>query len=526
MPAYSSDVNMVRITNKKFLKIAKECKPRLYRTIVYPQNIVEISKDEEKIPLVREIDTVEHMPDYHLKKGERLIIDFGHHQVGYVTLKLSSFGSPQDAPAYIRLKFGEIAAEMIEQSSDYKGWISKGWIQEEYVHIDVLPALLELPRRYAFRYLAIEVIDTSMKWQLVVNDVKCQSVSSVQMENIVPLNFNDKLICQIDEVSLRTLKNCMQDVFEDGPKRDRRLWLGDLRLQALTNYETFKNYTLVKRCLYLFASQTKDNGQVGACIFTEPSVIVDDTFLRDYSMMFGVVLLEYYLASGDRNTLEELSKCAYLQMEIAKAEFDSRNCLIVGEGFWGFIDWTEGLDKQAAMQGVYIYCAKYAKRIAEILGDQETAEKWKHEVDEKIEASIRYMRDEYTGLFVSGPQKQINYASQVWMILAGVVTAEEGAELLDKIKDLKTDKVMVSPYMNHYYVEAMIVCGKKQEALDYLKYYWGGMIANGADTFWELYNPLNPAETPYGACIANSYCHAWSCTPTYFLRKYYNKDAR
>ena len=27
----------------------------------------------------------------------------------------------------------------------------------------------------------------------------------------------------------------MQDVFEDGPKRDRRLWLGDLRLEALAN---------------------------------------------------------------------------------------------------------------------------------------------------------------------------------------------------------------------------------------------------------------------------------------------------
>lgn len=29
--------------------------------------------------------------------------------------------------------------------------------------------------------------------------------------------------------------DCMQSVFEDGPKRDRRLWLGDLRLQALAS---------------------------------------------------------------------------------------------------------------------------------------------------------------------------------------------------------------------------------------------------------------------------------------------------
>jgi hypothetical protein len=36
---------------------------------------------------------------------------------------------------------------------------------------------------------------------------------------------------------------------EDGPKRDRRLWLGDLRLEALANYETYRNFDLVKRSL-------------------------------------------------------------------------------------------------------------------------------------------------------------------------------------------------------------------------------------------------------------------------------------
>lgn len=34
-----------------------------------------------------------------------------------------------------------------------------------------------------------------------------------------------------------------------------------------------------------------------------------------------------------------------------------------GEGFWGFIDWTDGLNKQTAMQGVYIYCAKKVQRL-------------------------------------------------------------------------------------------------------------------------------------------------------------------
>ena len=41
--------------------------------------------------------------------------------------------------------------------------------------------------------------------------------------------------------------------------------------------------------------------------------------------------------------------------------------------------------------------------------------------------------DEKIGLFVSGDEKQINYASQVWMILAEVVSGEEGAEILQNL---------------------------------------------------------------------------------------------
>ncbi len=72
------------------------------------------------------------------------------------------------------------------------------------------------------------------------------------MESVKPVDFGDPLLNQIDLVSRKTLKECMQDVFEDGPKRDRRMWLGDLRLQARANYYTFKNYDLANAvCIFL-----------------------------------------------------------------------------------------------------------------------------------------------------------------------------------------------------------------------------------------------------------------------------------
>ncbi len=521
MSKVSIDLNMVRVTNQAFVKKAEESCPKLYETLVKPLGLVDIVKTEEAYPKVLPKDSIDHLSDYHLAKGDKICLDFGDHQVGYVTLKLNSVGSPQDAPAFLRLKFGEIAKEMTENSADYDGWISRGWIQEEFIHVDVLPTTLKLPRRYAFRYMEIEAIDTSLKWQLVVEDVICISVSAVNMDQVAPVDSEDPMIRNLDRVSLRTLMNCMQTVFEDGPKRDRRLWLGDLRLQALTNYATFKNYDLVKRCLYLFAGQTREDGLVSACLFTEPKFIVDDTFLLDYSMFFGATLLDYYKASGDINTLRDLSKCAYRQMEIAKENFDEKDLIMNQEGFWAFIDWKDGLDKQAAMQGIYIFCAKKVQEIAQILGDDKKAAELLLEAKAKTVAAKTYLLDSESGLFTSGKDRQISYASQVWLILAGAVTYEEGARILDQLKTILPEKGMVSPYMNHHYVEALLLCGKKEEAMDYLKYYWGGMIHNGADTFWELYNPEDPAESPYGSSIVNSYCHAWSCTPAYLLREYF-----
>jgi hypothetical protein len=70
----------------------------------------------------------------------------------------------------------------------------------------------------------------------------------------------------------------------------------------------------------------------------------------------------------------------------------------------------------------------------------------------------------------------------------------------------------------HHVVEAMIKCQLKEEALDLIRSYWGGMVAAGADTFWEIYDPSDPGLSPYGSVLVNSYCHAWSCTPAYLLR--------
>ncbi len=174
----------------------------------------------------------------------------------------------------------------------------------------------------------------------------------------------------------------------------------------------------------------------------------------------------------------------------------------------------------AGAQGVYLYCLKAAGNIAAALDDRERAAWIEADYTKKKQAALVFLLDQDLGLFVSGEKQQLSWASQIWMVLGGAA----GGDVLDRIAARDDAVGMVTPYLYHHYVQALIDVGQKDKALDVLRSYWGGMVKRGADTFWELYNPANPDESPYGGTIVNSYCHAWSCAPAYFLRKYFAKS--
>ena len=82
----------------------------------------------------------------------------------------------------------------------------------------------------------------------------------------------------------------------------------------------------------------------------------------------------------------------------------------------------------------------------------------------------------------------------------------------------------VTPFIYHYTLEALFKHNLISHAVQILKKYWGGMIKEGATTFWEVYKSDDYKFSPYDNYLLNSYCHSWSCTPAYFFRKYKSGD--
>ena len=239
----------ISISETYVIKLLKEP----IETRVEVRQTVEIEQVDGKV----EIKPANDYRSLNLKKGDKVCLDFGNHQVGYINMKLGYKGSHPDAPVLLKLHFAANPIELFEDPEEYHGWVCSSWIEYEQIHVDVVPSELKLPRRYAFRYLQIEVIDISSKFDLCIEDVICTAVSGADDNNMISFDTNDAQDKRLDEIACRTLHDCMQVVFEDGPKRDRRLWIGDLRIQALANYMTYQNNDMV---LYISVGRTYSGG--------------------------------------------------------------------------------------------------------------------------------------------------------------------------------------------------------------------------------------------------------------------------
>ncbi|KAH8587957.1 bacterial alpha-L-rhamnosidase domain-containing protein [Bisporella sp. PMI_857] len=506
--------------NEHFAFKAGSLIPTLQKWIKHPVSAIKFEPDHSSFFKCSsaQVHTIEELSSISYGKGDQFILEFGTHQVGYLSFYLGVDGVNVDAPARLRLTFGEIPYDVNEELHPCNTWISTSWLPDEVINVDWLPTKVEMPRRYSFRYVKIEIIDTSPKYKIRFQDVKVTAVSSVSpaIADAVPsLGINDEELQNIDRVSQLTLRNCMHTVFEDGPRRDRRLWLGDLRLQALTNYCTFKHYDLVKRCLYMFAALPREDGSLPACVFEKPKLAPASDYIIDYDALFGPTVYDYVVASKDLETGVELWPTILGSMRAALAHINPEGRFVsAASSAWKFLDWSEGLDTDAGMHGLVLFCCKQINNLAALLSKPPPF----GDTVARMSVAVMQFYDESQKVFVSGPDKQISWSSQAWLALSDSINPEIS---LQAIKNAMSDPKAVkplTPYAYHHVAEALARSGGELESLKLIRSYWGGMVRAGADTFWECFDEGDGRKSPYGDCHNNSYCHAWSCTPSYLLR--------
>ncbi|BBD46134.1 MAG: glycoside hydrolase [Proteiniphilum sp.] len=510
---------------QEWLQKAEDNKPQLVITEKKPVRVINIVRDENSFQHWKIVphSAIDSFYSTTFKKNQSTILDFKEHITGYFTFSIRPTNITPDAPLRLKFTFGEVPSELAVSFEPYTGSLSRAWLQDETVTVTALPQTITIPRRLSFRYVKIELI-ASPSYDFYVSDIKCNagtSVTSVPQE-LAP--STEEIIKKIDQTGLATLKECMQTVYEDGPKRDQRLWIGDLYLQAMTNNYSFGQHDLTKRCLYLLAGLSHRNGYLHPCIYETPEPRGDERlFLLEYALLFNATLKDYLLATNDKQTALDLWPVAKKQLDIIYQYVDKDGLMDFARAnreWWIFIDWREGLHKEVPLQGVSIFALQETYKLAQLIGKEDEVKNVPPLIKKMKSTARKKFYDKKTGFFAGTINHQVSYASQLWMILSGVATTKEAQTALLNLSHARDVSYPGTPYLYHYYIQSLINSGLHSLAKQELKKYWGGMLEKGADTFWEAYDPNDDFLSPYNFFPVNSYCHAWSCTPVYFIRKY------
>ena len=517
---------------QSWLQKAEACKPIIHKTIHHPLQEVEIVKDAHAFQGYKAVKTgdINDLYSKSFKQKKEVIVDFGEHLVGNVSFKIKDIGSMQDAVLRFKVTFGEVPSDLALPIEPYTGSLSRGWLQDFTCDVSY-DGCFQFNRRITARYMKIEAVGTSIYSDFCFDNITFEATTSAGESKAHLTASTPQIFKDIAHVSENTLRDCMQGVFEDGPKRDQRLWMGDLYLQALANTASFQQYNVTKRCLYLLAGLSNpENGLLYSNMVEYPKPHAQKTFFVDYALSYVLTLDDYLKATGDVATAKDLWPVVKNQINAVLSQAIDKNHLYANTAYQYpgmlasivFFDWAPvTLDNHAAIQGLLIYTMEYVQDIAKRIGTSQDVKDYPSIIKQLRQAGKKAYWDASRKMVVSGAEKQNSYTGTSWAILGGIINGKEAQNAIKTVMSNTNAIKPGTPYANHFLVQAMLNCGLKQEAKKYVEQYWGGMVRLGADTFWEYYVPDNQLFSSYnGYTLLNSYSHAWSCTPIYFIVNY------
>ena len=430
--------------------------------------------------------------------GGHVFADFGRETFGFLRLK------GVKGKGRIRIVYGESEPEaMCEDFNGPDQWeyveaepgdeqrlkVSRGW---RYVHV--------IPED------GVSVVGVAMDEELC------------PLSRVGAFRCSDERLNRIWEVSARTLELTTREIYIEGAKRDRWTWSGDARQSYLMGYYLFGESGLARDTLFY---------QRGG----DP-VVMHVNQIMDYTFYWFLSVREYYLYTGDRVFLEQAYDRMVSLMDFAIGRLDANGRPHDRPGDWMFIDWApETLHNTGGVtsfeQMLLVEALEALAYVSDTIGRgnaayRERAAKLRAEIvplfwsDEKG-ALMHLLKDDGT------LDAQLTRYPNMFGLASGYFNDAQRESVLKNV--IFNDAVMKiqTPYLRFYELEALCRLGLRKRVLDEVRAYWGGMLDEGATSFWELYNPDEKGAAKYamyGRPFGKSLCHAWGASPIYLFGRY------
>lgn len=382
----------------------------------------------------------------------------------------------------------------------------------------------------AFRYVYIENSET-----LTFRLAMYEEFSPYNSQHSGSFVCSDNLLNNIWETAARTMDLTTQEFFMDGIKRDRWTWSGDAIQSYLMNYYLRFDTECVKRTI----RQLRGKDPVTAHVNT----------IMDYTFYWLNSVYDYYLYTGDLTFVREIYPKMQTMMAYVLARTNADGLAEGQPDDWIFVDWVDfPMHKRGALafeQILFVRSLQTMQCCATLLRDHPlaclpqgsiTTEEYAVDADRYEELAAHLLAkikelfwDERQSAFLHALEDgelntQITKFPNMFAILYGLVTEEEQQAILKNVMLNERVERITTPYMRFYELEALCKAGFQCDVLSEIRSYWGGMIHQGATTFWEKYIPEETGRqhlAMYGRPYGKSLCHAWGASPIYLLGKYY-----
>lgn len=473
--------------------------------------------EAEQTPSGFKLDTRPMTPEHFENVEGGRLYDFGKEMMGLLRIDNIKFTGS------IEIYYGESREEALDHEHC-----------ETLDKIDVVPGMSRTLPSKAFRF--VHVLFTSTHGNTHGTQVWAHfEYLYHDLTESGAFRCNDEELNRIWDVSAYTMDLTTREFFMDGIKRDRWTWSGDAIQSYLMNYYLRFDSECVKRTI----RQLRGKDPVTAHVNT----------IMDYTFYWFKSVLDYYEYTADVDFVREI----YPRMQTLMNYVLMRLSL---EGFaegqsddWIFVDWVDfPMPKRGVMSFEQILLAKAYETMmqcAELLRDnpQENAPQGSMTTEqygadaEKFSLLYQDMRMSIDELFWDNDRKaylhnmengvvntMVTKFPNMFAILFGYGNNKRRRAILENVMLNPDVEAITTPYMRFYELEALCQMGMYDHVLQEIKSYWGGMLLEGATSFWEKYIPTEHGTEHlqmYGRPYGKSLCHAWGASPIYLLGKYF-----
>lgn len=366
-----------------------------------------------------------------------------------------------------------------------------------------------------FRFIRLEIQVAPMDLVLLGIDI---TTNNYPLDVKAEVSARDSdLPERLMSTSLRTLRNCIHDCYEDCPFYEQLQYAMDTRSSALFTYYAAGDDRVARQAIHQIHNSYRPS--IGLTCSRAPSH--RPQVIPHFSLYWIMMLDDHLTFFDDRPFIKQFLPV----VDAVLAYFDSRlhpelglTVSDMGPGVWNFVDWAEewrpyGISPAAEETGIstytnalYAYTLRRAARVQDALSRSSLAREY-NERAERITHAVRTSCFDGEAFTDSVASEKGGYSqqSQIWAVLCGAVAGAEAQELLRRCLRRDAGFVKASVSMSFYTLRALGVAG-------------GDVYDQCFHEFWEPWvRQLELGVTTWeeDSVSQRSDCHAWGSAPIY-----------